>query len=258
MRQARTVLSHRSCQIYPNPGDEAVNGVHEEITPVNCHRFITALEDSDLLQPGGLLTTTAMTGQQWDSPNAWPPLVLLLIEGLLKMGPAPCPQAVQLAQNLSALWLATNYDAYNKTGYMYEKYNAFVVGDGGGGGEYTPQVGFGWSNAVALVLINATYRGGEYPFLFDDDLFNDDGTDPTVIAVSIVFPVLFVIAVIAYCVLYPRYQRNRGMMQQSLLTSAGVAQPVMVPEVNVTVVNPVTVVQGYAPQAGGGTWGNGQ
>mmetsp|Transcript_28963 Transcript_28963/g.48641 ORF Transcript_28963/g.48641 Transcript_28963/m.48641 type:complete len:265 (-) Transcript_28963:214-1008(-) len=40
---------------------------------------------------------------------------------------------------------------------MYEKYNAFEVGVGGGGGEYVPQVGFGWSNAVALVLLQQLY-----------------------------------------------------------------------------------------------------
>jgi hypothetical protein len=39
---------------------------------------------------------------------------------------------------------------------MFEKYNAFEIGSGGGGGEYTPQIGFGWSNGVALVLLNAT------------------------------------------------------------------------------------------------------
>ena len=40
---------------------------------------------------------------------------------------------------------------------MYEKYNAYEVGVGGGGGEYVPQVGFGWSNAVALILLQQTY-----------------------------------------------------------------------------------------------------
>lgn len=41
-------------------------------------------------------------------------------------------------------------------GYMYEKYNAYEVGVGGGGGEYVPQVGFGWTNGVALVLLNSS------------------------------------------------------------------------------------------------------
>ena len=35
----------------------------------------------------------------------------------------------------------------------YEKYNALIPGQGGGGGEYTPQVGFGWSNGVALWML---------------------------------------------------------------------------------------------------------
>lgn len=48
---------------------------------------------------------------------------------------------------------------------MYEKYDAFVIGSGGDGGEYTPQVGFGWSNGVALVLLNATSRSN----ISDDD-----------------------------------------------------------------------------------------
>jgi hypothetical protein len=45
---------------------------------------------------------------------------------------------------------------FYKIGYMYEKYNAFTVGLGGGGGEYVPQVGFGWTNGVALVLLNSS------------------------------------------------------------------------------------------------------
>ena len=32
------------------------------------------------------------------------------------------------------------------------RYDAFRVGEGGGGGEYVPQTGFGWSNGVAMVL----------------------------------------------------------------------------------------------------------
>ena len=51
----------------------------------------------------------------------------------------------------------TCYIAYNTTGYMYEKYDAYVIGKGGGGGEYIPQVGFGWTNGVALVLLEKLY-----------------------------------------------------------------------------------------------------
>jgi hypothetical protein len=47
---------------------------------------------------------------------------------------------------------------------MYEKYNADKVGVGGEGGEYVPQAGFGWSNGVALVLLNSTFT-----FVLPDD-----------------------------------------------------------------------------------------
>ena len=36
---------------------------------------------------------------------------------------------------------------------MFEKYDATRVGHGGGGGEYVPQMGFGWTNGVALQLL---------------------------------------------------------------------------------------------------------
>ena len=48
---------------------------------------------------------------------------------------------------------------------MYEKYNAMVPGARGEGGEYYPQVGFGWTNGVVLHLLKkfpplAHARGG--------------------------------------------------------------------------------------------------
>ena len=44
--------------------------------------------------------------------------------------------------------------AFNKTGFMFEKYDAEKMGQGGGGGEYVPQTGFGWTNGVVLVLLD--------------------------------------------------------------------------------------------------------
>lgn len=70
------------------------------------------------------MTTTVSSGQQWDAPNAWPPLVLLLIEGLMTL---KVDSAVSMATNITNNWLNTNYVAYNETGYMYEKYNAYEV-----------------------------------------------------------------------------------------------------------------------------------
>ena len=54
-------------------------------------------------------------------------------------------------------YLSSAFVAYNQTGYMYEKYNALQFGVGGGGGEYVPQTGFGWSNGVALSFLKTGY-----------------------------------------------------------------------------------------------------
>ena len=47
---------------------------------------------SRLLKPGGLVTTTIQSGQQWDAPNGWAPLQWIAIEGLKCLRQAsPCP-----------------------------------------------------------------------------------------------------------------------------------------------------------------------
>lgn len=74
---------------------------------------------------------------------------------------------------------------------MYEKYNAYEVGVGGGGGEYVPQVGFGWTNGVALYLLNKSLPSG-LPGLFDDDFNTVAGnTNFDLVAVWVTVAVLF-------------------------------------------------------------------
>lgn len=117
-------------------------------------QVVASLEASNLLQKGGAATTTRQTGQQWDSPNGWPPLQLLTVDGLDRVYATSGNEAAHtMADTLASQWLESNVAAWTSTGYMYEKYNVFHPGVGGGGGEYTPQVGFGWSNGVALSLL---------------------------------------------------------------------------------------------------------
>ena len=116
----------------------------------NLPRAIGALDASGLLQPAGVQTTTQESGQQWDAPNAWPPLQHMIIEGLQRCGH---PDGQQLAQVLAAAWVGSNFVAWRRSGFMFEKYDATRIGEGGGGGEYTPQTGFGWSNGVVLKLL---------------------------------------------------------------------------------------------------------
>ncbi|PON92846.1 Glycoside hydrolase [Trema orientale] len=85
-----------------------------------------------------------------DFPNGWAPIQHMIIEGLAKSG---SKEARSTAEDIAVRWIRTNYVAYKRTGTMHEKYNVEHCGDFGGGGEYVPQTGFGWSNGVVLALL---------------------------------------------------------------------------------------------------------
>lgn len=88
---------------------------------------------------------------------------------------------------------------------MYEKYNAFEVGVGGGGGEYKPQIGFGWSNAVALILLNEKYP----PIPTADDNGNGGSSGDSLPGWAVALIVILVVASVAV-VGYLAYGRLRG------------------------------------------------
>ncbi|KAG6803549.1 trehalase isoform X1 [Apis mellifera caucasica] len=104
-----------------------------------------------MLNLGGIPTTLEHSGEQWDYPNAWPPLQYFVIMALNK---TEDPWAQRLAYEISERWVRSNYKAYNETHSMFEKYDATVSGGHGGGGEYEVQLGFGWSNGVIMDLLN--------------------------------------------------------------------------------------------------------
>lgn len=112
--------------------------------------MVLSLKRSGILRVCGCATTAVDSSgrTQWDAPNAWPPMMHMLIDGLDKVDGAEA-----LSDTLSEAWLRANYITYQRTGYMHEKYDVFEPGREGAGGEYEPQVGFGWSNGVALTLL---------------------------------------------------------------------------------------------------------
>ncbi|KYM85636.1 Trehalase [Atta colombica] len=99
---------------------------------------------------GGTPSSINYTGEQWDFPNAWPPLQSFLILGLYQ---TKVKEAVDWAKILADRWLKSNYLGYDEYGKMFEKYNAMHPGEGGGGGEYNVQDGFGWTNGVVFELL---------------------------------------------------------------------------------------------------------
>ncbi|GAB4834614.1 hypothetical protein Ancab_032877 [Ancistrocladus abbreviatus] len=113
-------------------------------------KVVRSLETSGLLCAAGIATSLTKSGQQWDFPNGWAPLQHMIIEGLARSGSV---KAKLVAETIAARWLRTNYISYKKTGVMHEKYDVEQCGEYGGGGEYQPQTGFGWTNGVVLALL---------------------------------------------------------------------------------------------------------
>ncbi|KAK3497258.1 glycoside hydrolase [Neurospora hispaniola] len=123
---------------------------------------------------GGIPATNLVTGQQWDEPNVWPPLMHVLMDGLLNT-PAtfgeddPAYQetqtlALRLAQryvdSTFCTWYATGGSTSetpklqglgsNLKGIMFEKYSDNSTNVAGSGGEYEVVEGFGWTNGVLI------------------------------------------------------------------------------------------------------------
>ncbi|KAF5180052.1 Trehalase [Thalictrum thalictroides] len=109
-----------------------------------------SLQESGLLCDAGIATSLINSGQQWDFPNGWAPVQHMIVEGFARSG---LKDARSMAEDIAVKWLKTNYAAYKKTGTMHEKYDVESCGAVGGGGEYIPQTGFGWTNGVALAFL---------------------------------------------------------------------------------------------------------
>jgi alpha,alpha-trehalase len=113
--------------------------------PSRAVRVAKFLEDN-LLQPGGLMTTTVLSGQQWDAPNGWAPLQWIAIKALRNY------QLDELAAEIARRWTKTCLDTYERTGKLFEKYDVQDPMKTATGGEYQVQDGFGWTNGVYLDL----------------------------------------------------------------------------------------------------------
>ncbi|XP_062074671.1 trehalase-like [Humulus lupulus] len=113
-------------------------------------KVMRSLQSSGLLCAYGIATSLTNSGEQWDFPNGWAPIQHMIIEGLAK---SESKEARSMAEDIAVRWIRTNYVTYMRTQTMHEKYNVENCGDFGGGGEYVPQTGFGWSNGVVLALL---------------------------------------------------------------------------------------------------------
>jgi len=103
--------------------------------------------------PGGLLTSTTITGNQWDAPFGWAPLHLIAVEGLRNYG------YDATADRLTAKFVGTITKEFEEHGVILEKYDVVQresdVAAGIQFGYSENVIGFGWTNAVFIELLAA-------------------------------------------------------------------------------------------------------
>ncbi|MFP1980070.1 alpha,alpha-trehalase TreA [Lonsdalea quercina] len=123
--------------------------LYVQAAPLNYAQETAQAVRNELVQEGGMVTTTLHSHQQWDAPNAWAPLQWVAVEGLRYYQQEP------LAEEIAVRFLNSVRHTYEREHKLVEKY-AVETGElgGGGGGEYELQDGFGWTNGVTLKLLS--------------------------------------------------------------------------------------------------------
>ena len=101
--------------------------------------------------PGGLLTSTEVTGNQWDAPFGWAPLQMIAVDGLRRYG------FHEDANRIAAKFVSLVTKEFDEHGTIVEKYDvrrreSDVAADIKFGYSAN-QVGFGWTNGAVLDLL---------------------------------------------------------------------------------------------------------
>jgi len=105
-------------------------------------------------RPGGVMTSVNVSGSQWDAPFGWAPLQLFAVEGLRRYGFAAD------AERVARAFLSMLVEDFERRGTLVEKYDVERrTSDSAGAlrfGYVSNEVGFGWTNGVALELAATT------------------------------------------------------------------------------------------------------
>ena len=105
----------------------------------------------ELEAPGGLLTSTTVSGSQWDKPFGWAPLQMIASDGLRRYG------FDEDADRLATRFVALVAKEFAEHGTIVEKYDVVRresdVAKDITFGYSANQVGFGWTNGVVLHLL---------------------------------------------------------------------------------------------------------
>jgi len=101
-------------------------------------------------RPGGLLTSTYVSGSQWDAPFAWAPTEMIAIQGLRRYG------YTKEADRITANFLSMILKEFIQHNTIVEKYDVerreSEVSAGLKFGYKSNEIGFGWTNAAFVEL----------------------------------------------------------------------------------------------------------
>jgi alpha,alpha-trehalase len=102
-------------------------------------------------QPGGVPMSTFASGAQWDLPYGWGNIEMLSVEGLRRYG------FHADADRISYEFLSTVAENFRRDGEIREKYNLVTRSSEAHAelGYHMNVVGFGWTNAAFLELLDA-------------------------------------------------------------------------------------------------------
>lgn len=123
-------------------------------------KIIEGRKWKELLKPGGISVSNVISGQQWDSPNAWSVDQDLFVTFLYEKNYYGDKKLKEIAIDVAQRFVDNVYSHWLHSKTFLEKYNASQLGEKGIGGEYVVQEGFGWTNGVVLNLL----------FLFKNDI----------------------------------------------------------------------------------------
>ncbi len=100
---------------------------------------------------GGVVTSTTVTGAQWDAPFGWAPLQLFAVDGLRRYG------FRDDADRIARAFVSMLIEDFERRGTLVEKYDVERRTSDVAGrlafGYISNEVGFGWTNGVALELL---------------------------------------------------------------------------------------------------------
>ena len=133
-----------------------------QASPAQAARVLSGLARFEA--PGGLRTSTTVSGSQWDAPFGWAPLQIIAVTGLRSYGHH------EAASRLARRFVALVTKEFEEHGVIVEKYDVerreSDVSAGLRYGYTSNEVGFGWTNAAFLDLLAGLESGrGAAPLL---------------------------------------------------------------------------------------------